>query len=444
MYYKRKIDQFLINWKNDSAHKPLIVKGARQIGKTESILHFANQNYSNVVYINFVLDKKYSTIVNDGYDVETVIKNISLANPRLQFIPEETIIIFDEIQEYPDVATTLKSFNIDGRYDVICSGSMLGINYKKIHSNSVGNKTDYEMFSMDFEEFLWAKGYNDEQINDILRHMIELTPFSETELAVYKSLFLDFCVLGGMPDVVRGYIETGTFSNSLEIQEQIRFDYEEDVRKYAQGLDQAKIISVYRSIPAQLAKENKKFQFNKISKNARSREYTGCIEWLIDAGVITECNCLFFPELPLKGNADESKYKLYYPDTGLLVSALDEEAQEDLRVNKNLGVYKGALYENFVAEAFTKQGLGLFYYKKDNSTLEEDFFVRSKNELIPVEVKSNNDRSKSLSTLIKNENYGDIKHGIKLGDFNVGYANNIYTFPYFCAFMMKAYLKTWK
>ena len=444
MYYKRKIDQFLINWKNDSAHKPLIVKGARQIGKTESILHFANQNYSNVVYINFVLDKKYSTIVNDGYDVETVIKNISLANPRLQFIPEETIIIFDEIQEYPDVATTLKSFNIDGRYDVICSGSMLGINYKKIHSNSVGNKTDYEMFSMDFEEFLWAKGYNDEQINDILRHMIELTPFSETELAVYKSLFLDFCVLGGMPDVVRGYIETGTFSNSLEIQDQIRFDYEEDVRKYAQGLDQAKIISVYRSIPAQLAKENKKFQFNKISKNARSREYTGCIEWLIDAGVITECNCLFFPELPLKGNADESKYKLYYPDTGSLVSALDEEAQEDLRVNKNLGVYKGALYENFVAEAFTKQGLGLFYYKKDNSTLEEDFFVRSKNELIPVEVKSNNDRSKSLSTLIKNENYGDIKHGIKLGDFNVGYANNIYTFPYFCAFMMKAYLKTWK
>ena len=204
MYYKRKIDQFLINWKNDSAHKPLIVKGARQIGKTESILHFANQNYSNVVYINFVLDKKYSTIVNDGYDVETVIKNISLANPRLKFLPEETIIIFDEIQEYPDVATTLKSFNIDGRYDVICSGSMLGINYKKIHSNSVGNKTDYEMFSMDFEEFLWAKGYNDEQINDILRHMIELTPFSETELAVYKSLFLDFCVLGGMPDVVRG------------------------------------------------------------------------------------------------------------------------------------------------------------------------------------------------------------------------------------------------
>lgn len=443
MYFKRKIDEFLIKWKSAPAHKPLIVKGARQIGKTESVLHFAQENYNNIVYINFALDRKYRTIVSDGYEVETVIKNITLVNPSIKFIANETIIIFDEIQEYPDVATTLKSFKIDGRYDVICSGSMLGINYKRIHSNSVGYKSDYEMYSMDFEEFLWAKGYSEEQIKQIYNHMVENKPFSDTELAVYKSLFLDYCVLGGMPDVIRGYIETGTFTGSLDIQKQIRLDYEEDVRKYAKGLDQAKIIGVYRSIPAQLAKENKKFQFSRIEKNARSREYTGCIEWLIDAGVILECNCLLFPELPLKGNADESKYKLYYPDTGLLVSSLDEEAQEDLRVNKNLGVYKGALYENFVAEAFIKQGLGLFYFKKENSSLEEDFFVRSKNELIPVEVKSNNDRSKSLTELIKNEKYTDIKHGIKLGDFNIGYANDIYTFPYFCAFMIKEYLKNW-
>ena len=443
VYFKRKIDKFLADWKNNHSRKPLIVKGARQIGKTESILHFAHENYENVVYINFVLDKKYTTIVNDGYDVETVVKHITLISPSTKFIPDKTLIVFDEIQEYPDIATSLKAFNLDKRYDVICSGSMLGINYRKIHSNSVGSKTDYEMFSMDFEEFLWAKGYEDTAINSILEHMISLTPFSETELSVYKSLFLDYCVLGGMPDVIKGYIKTGTFSQSLEIQGQIRLDYEEDVRKYAEGLDQAKIISVYRSIPAQLAKENKKFQFSIIDKKARSREYTGCIEWLIDAGVVTECNCLNYPELPLKGNVDNSKYKLYYPDTGLLISALDEEAQEDLRVNKNLGVYKGALYENFVAEAFVKQGLGLFYYKKDNSTLEEDFFVRSKNELIPVEVKSNNDSSKSLTALIKSDRYADIKHGIKLGDFNVGVANNIYTFPYFCAFMLKAYLQKW-
>ena len=441
MYYRRKIDDYLSNWKADLAHKPLIVKGARQIGKTESIMHFAKANYENVVYINFALEKKFSQILEDGYDVASVIKNISLADPSIKFVPNKTVIIFDEIQENPDVATTLKSFKIDGNYDVICSGSMLGINYKKIHSNSVGHKTDYDMYSMDFEEFLWAKGYNQDQIDTILSHMVELKPFNDNELAVFKSLFLDYCVLGGMPDVVKLYIETGTFSGTLDVQEQIRLDYEEDVRKYAEGLDQTKIISVYRSVPAQLAKENKKFQFNKISKNARSREYTGCIEWLIDAGVITECNCLQYPELPLKGNIEESKYKLYYPDTGLLVSALDAEAQEDLRVNKNLGVYKGALYENFVAEAFVKQGLGLFYYKKENSTLEEDFFVRTQNNLIPVEVKSNSDQSKSLSSLIKNENYSDISYGIKLGDFNVGNANNIYTFPYFCAFKMKEYLK---
>lgn len=441
MYYRRKIDDYLNNWKADPAHKPLIVKGARQIGKTESIMHFAKENYENVVYINFALEKKFMKILADGYDVASVIKNISLADPSLKFVPGKTVILFDEIQENPDVATTLKSFKIDGNYDVICSGSMLGINYKKIHSNSVGSKTDYEMYSMDFEEFLWAKGYSQEQIDSILSHMLENKPFNDNELSVFKSLFLDYCVLGGMPDVVKLYIETGTFSGTLDVQEQIRLDYEEDVRKYAEGLDQTRIISVYRSIPAQLAKENKKFQFNKIEKNARSREYTGCIEWLIDAGVITECNCLQYPELPLKGNIEESKYKLYYPDTGLLVSALDEEAQEDLRVNKNLGVYKGALYENFVAEAFIKQGLGLFYYKKENSTLEEDFFVRTQNNLIPVEVKSNSDQSKSLSSLIKNENYSDISYGIKLGNFNVGNANNIYTFPYFCAFKMKEYLK---
>ena len=441
MYFKRKIDDFLQEWKADSKHKPLIIKGARQIGKTESILHFAKQNYKNIVYINFALEKKFMQILADGYDVESVTRNITLADPSIQFIPKESIILFDEIQENPDVATTLKSFHRDGNYDVICSGSMLGINYKRIHSNSVGSKTDYEMFSMDFEEFLWAKGYGEEQIASILSHMLENKPFNENELSIFKELFLSYSVLGGMPDVVKQYLETGTFSGTLDLQNQIRLDYEEDVRKYAEGLDQTKIISVYRSIPAQLAKENKKFQFNKVAKNARSREYSGCIDWLKDAGIIMECNCLQFPELPLKGNVEESKYKLYYMDTGLLISSLDEEAQEDLRVNKNLGVYKGALYENFVAEAFVKQGLGLYYYKKENASLEEDFFVRTQNTLVPVEVKANSNQSKALSALISNKRYQDISFGIKLGDVNVGHANQIYTFPYFCAFKLKEYLK---
>lgn len=443
MYLKRKIDNFLTNWKEDKDRMPLIVKGARQIGKTESILHFANSNYKNVIYINFVFDKKYQVILDDGYDAEDVVKNISLVNPKLNIEPYNTIIIFDEIQEFPDIATTLKSFKINGKYDVICSGSMLGINYKKIHSNSVGYKTDYTMYSLDFEEFLWSLGYSNSHIDDILLHMHDLTPFSRAQMDTYKRLFLEYCVLGGMPAVVKSYAINNNFSKTLEIQRQIMLDYEEDARKYAQGLDQAKIISVYRNVPSQLAKENKKFQFNKLEKNARSREYSGCVDWLIDAGLIIKCDCLLYPELPLKGNVDESKYKLYYPDTGLLVSSLDDEAQDDLRVNKNLGVYKGALYENFVAEALVKQGLGLYYYKKENSQLEEDFFVRSKSELIPLEVKSNNNQSKSLQALINNQNYSDIKHGIKLGDFNIGLANNVYTFPYFCSFLIKKYLAEW-
>ena len=440
MYLRRKIDDYLLAWRNREDKLPLIVKGARQIGKTESIFHFAQKNYENIVSINFVLEPKYKTILSDGYVVNEIIKNISLLDPSKKFIQGKTLIIFDELQEVPDIATSLKAFKLDGRFDVICSGSLLGINYKKIHRNSVGYKTDYEMFSMDFEEFLWAKGYTEIHIDNLLKHMQDGVPFSDTELAVYKKLFLDFCVLGGMPAVVKKYIETGTFSETLEIQRQIQLDYEEDIRKYAEGLDQTKIVSVYRNVPAQLAKENKKFQLSKIDKKARSREYMGCITWLEDAGVISICYCLNYPELPLKGNYDESKYKIYYPDTGLLIASLDEEAQEDLRANKNLGVYKGALYENFVAEAFIKQGLGLYYYKKESATLEEDFFVRTKDELVPVEVKANNNRSRSLRKLISSDSYSDIHWGIKLADSNVGIEDGICTFPYFCTFLLKKYL----
>ena len=331
MYLKRKIDEFLVQWKNNKDRLPLIVKGARQIGKTESINHFAKKYYSNIVYINFVLEPKYKTILSDGYDADSIVKNITLLDTKKKFIKDDTLLIFDEIQEYPDIATSLKSFKVDGKYDVICSGSLLGIHYQKIHSNSVGYKTDYEMYSMDFEEFLWAKGYDDTQIADLLKHMILQKPFGQTQFEVYKKLFLDYCILGGMPAVVRQYIETNSFSNTLEIQNQIRLDYEEDIRKYAQGLEQTKIASVYRNIPVQLAKENKKFQYNKLGKNARSREYTGCIDWLKDAGVISICYCLHFPELPLKGNYDENKFKLYYPDTGLLISTLDYPPPEVMK-----------------------------------------------------------------------------------------------------------------
>ena len=440
-YLRRKIDTFLKEWRADPARKPLIVKGSRQIGKTESICKFGDTNYENVITINFVEEPKYKMITTDGYRAADIIKNISMLDPTKHFVENKTLIIFDEIQEFPDIATSLKFFKLDGRFDVICSGSMLGINYRKIESNSVGYKTDYEMHSMDFEEFLWAKGYNDEFVSGILKHMIELTPFNDIELSILNSMFLDFCILGGMPAVVRDYIEKGTFEDSLQTQRQLIADYKEDIRKYAEGLDQARILNVFNQIPPQLAKENKKFQISKVASGARFRDYRGCIEWLADSGIINVCYQLNFPELPLKGNFDETKYKIYFADTGLLVAMLDEEAQDDLRANKNLGVYKGALFENIVGEALTKSGQELYYYKRENSTLEEDFFVRTASDLIPVEVKATNGRAKSLRALIDGERYHDIKYGIKLANTNVGFSDKIYTFPYFCSFLLKRYLK---
>lgn len=318
---------------------------------------------------------------------------------------------------------------------------MPGINYKRIESNSVGYKTDYQMHSLDFEEFLWAKGYDGGFVNDLLSHMVEMKPLNDLTMSVASGLFLDYCILGGMPAVVRDYIEKNTFEGSLDTQRQLIADYKEDIRKYAEGIDQTRILNVFNQIPVQLAKANKKFQISKVASGARFKDYRGCIEWLNDAGMIHLCYCLHLPELPLKGNYDETKYKLYFADSGLLVSLLNDEAQDDLRANKNMGVYKGALYENVIGEALVKSGYDLYYYKRDDSTLEEDFFVRTVSDLIPVEVKSTNGRSKSLRTLIASDKYPDISYGIKLTSSNIGYSENIYTFPYFCAFLLKRYLK---
>ena len=443
IYLKRKIDDFLLKWKADNDRKPLIVKGCRQIGKTESIRHFAKvAGYDSFIEINFVKDEKYKKIIVDGYTASAIIKNISLLDPSKRFIDGKTLIFFDEITEFPDIATSLKFFKEDGRFDVICSGSMLGVNYKKIESNSVGYKTDYEMYSLDFEEFLWAKGYKEDVIEDMLLHMKTFTPFNELEMSVYHGIFLDYVVLGGMPAVVKDYIQKGTFEGSLDTQHQLIADYKEDIRKYAQGVYQTRILNVFNSIASQLAKENKKFQISKVEKNARFRDYRGCAEWLVDAGIVNACYCLNDVELPLSGNCDTDKFKLYFCDTGLLVSLLDEESQEDLRANKNLGVYKGALYENIVSEALVKTGYKLYYYKKENATLEEDFFIRSANNLIPVEVKAQGGRSKSLRTLISSDKYSDIAYGFKLSANNIGYSEQIYTFPYFCTFLLKRFMAT--
>lgn len=437
---KRKVDLYLKAWKENRDRKPLIIKGARQIGKTHSIEQFAYSNYKCVVEINFVEQEQYKSIFDQGFEVDVIIKNISLLNPDLEVIPNQTLFFFDELQACPNCATSLKFFKLDGRYDVICSGSLMGINYKEIESNSVGYKEDYEMYSMDFEEFLWAKGYSDDFIEELYQHMRDLKPFSQLQMDVLYELFRDYVVVGGMPEVVKTYISNKNFSGVLSMQRQLLLDYEEDITKYVEGLDKAKVKSVYSHISVFLAKENKRFQVTKIGRNARNRDYVGCVEWLADAGIINVCYCLDYPELPLKGNYDPKLYKIYFQDTGLLIASLDDEAQEDLRRNKNLGTYKGAIYENIVGDMLVKQGYNLYYYNSDKPSLEMDFFVRDYNSLIPVEVKAKDNATASLNTLIKSDAYPDVKYGIKFCYKNIGFDGKFYTFPYFLTFLLKRFL----
>lgn len=437
---KRKIDKYLTDWKNRPDRKPLIIKGARQIGKTRSVEWFAGQNYASVIEINFIEQKKYREIFNDGFEVDAILKNISLLNPELKFIPGNTIFFFDELQACPNCATSLKFFKLDGRFDVICSGSLMGISYNEIESNSVGYKEDYEMHSMDFEEFLWAKGYNDEFTADLLSHMLDVRPLSELQMDTLMSLFRDYVIIGGMPEVVSMYVRNKNFSGTLDIQRQLLKDYEEDITKYVEGLDKAKVKAVYNHISTFLAKENKRFQITKIARNARNRDYMGCVEWLADAGVVNVCYCLNQPELPLKGNYDPKMYKIYFKDTGLLIASLDEEAQEDLRANRNLGTYKGAIYENIVGDMLVKQGYRLFYYHSDRPALEMDFFIRSADSLIPVEVKANDGATASLNRLLNDDKYNDVKYGIKLGYRNIGFNGKFYTFPYFLTFLLRRFV----
>ena len=441
MEYKlrRKVDDFLRHWKQNPDKMPLIIKGARQIGKTSSIKHFA-ESYKHFIEINFITEPQYLKIFSSGYSPENVIKEISLINPEFKFVPNETLILFDEMQACPDCATCLKFFKIDGRYDVICSGSLLGINYEEITSVSVGFKEDYQMNSLDFEEFLWAKGYSQSQIESMYTHIKNTEPFSENEFDVWMNCFREYMITGGMPHVVNKFIEQNNFSGILQEQIQILKAYEEDILKYAKGLDKAKIKNVYTHIPAFLAKENKRYQITKIAPGARNREYIGTIDWLKDAGIVNVCYNLAQPELPLRGNYNPTEYKIYYHDTGILIAAMDEEAQADLRQNKNFNTYKGAIFENIVGDMLVKQGYELFYYKNEKSTVEMDFFIRDAESLVPVEVKTSDNATASLKNLIEKEKYPDIHYGIKLCAKNIGFNGKFYTFPYFCTFLLKRYM----
>lgn len=317
------------------------------------------------IEINFALNPEFKTIFDRSFNVDEIIKEITLRSPNVEIIPNETLIFFDEMQDCVSTATSLKAFREDGRYDVIGSGSLKGINYKKIKSNSVGNKEDYTLHSMDFEEFLWAKGFKEDVIDDMLKSMVNLEPLSSTMYDVMLESFKEYMITGGMPAIVSSFINNKNFSGVLKMQQQILMDYEEDITKYDGGLDQRKILTLYKNIPVFLGNENKKFQITKIQSGARNREYVGVLDWLDRAGIVNICYSLEQVCLPLKGNYNPNNYRIYFGDTGLLIGSLDEEVQDDLRKNQNFNTYKGAIYENVIADLLVKQGYNLYFYKNE-------------------------------------------------------------------------------
>jgi len=422
----------------------MIIDGARQIGKSECVRHFAEGRYASFVEINFAEESRFRDVVRDGFSVEAILRNISQIEPRFRFIEGQTLIFFDELQEFPEIATSLKFFAQDGRYDVICSGSLLGINVKRIKSLSVGFQETETMRSMDFREFLFARGYTEAQLDEVYGHFLAVRPLNEGVLAAYDRLFMDFCALGGMPEVVESYFVKGTFERVPSLQRRLLVDYSNDIRKYAGGLDAVRIQAVFDSIAPQLARENKKFQLSAVTQGARRKDYWGCVDWLKQAGVVNLCHRMDFPELPLKAHLEPDFYKVYMSDTGLLVAMLDKESQEDVRARRNLGTWKGGLFENVVGEALVKAGAELAYFKRENATLEMDFFLRGGDCLVPVEVKSENARGRSLRLLVDGEHYPDIRWGVKLAHGNVGCESRVLTLPQWAAFFLPRLVRDFK
>ena len=439
-YLKRKIDSFLTEWRAAPRHKPLIVKGPRQVGKTESVRRFAESSYENVIYINFVEEPKYKLITADGYRTDDIVKNISRLDPGKRFPPGKTLFFFDELQEFPDIATALKFFCIDGRFDVICSGSMLGINYSRIESNSVGYKVDYEMFSFDFEEFLWANGIGTNVIDTIRSCFEKETAVPEGVHKAMMELLYRYIIVGGLPEVVNCFLETKNVELIYEKQRTLITEYEEDMVKYADDSDKPHIRECFESIPRQLAKENKKFQYSVVKKGGRGSQYLGSLQWLEDAGIAERCYNTTITELPLSGNSIPDCFKVYTTDIGILMGMLDYGTQADILRGNLLG-YKGAIFESLMADFLCKSEQKLYYFHKD-SGLEIDFLVRFKGECVLIEVKAKTGKAKSMSTVLKNKNIYHVNNGIKLGQYNVGREGDVLTIPLYMGFLIKDKLPT--
>ncbi len=436
---KRKIEQRLMEWKKTDGHKPLIIKGCRQCGKTFSVLEFAKKNYKHVVYLNFFENPDYASVFAGSLEVDHIIMMLSaLLGKEAVFEEGETILVLDEIQDCPDARTALKFFRLDGRFDVIGTGSLLGVKGygKEPKSIPVGSETVIDMYPLDFEEFLWANQI-EEPIIALLKKSLEAeAPVPEALHHRMKQLLLQYTVVGGMPEAVQEFVNTKQMDEVLRIQRDIVRSYEDDMVKYAEKKNKSRIKECFQSIPKQLSKENKKFQYSVVKKGSTASKYEGSLQWIEDAGIITRCYNLSITELPLDGNAEKDVFKVYMKDCGLFVSMLEDGTQYDI-LQGNLYGYKGAIFENLIADIFAKMGRKLYYFRKD-SGLEVDFVIRYKGECTLVEVKASTGNTKSTKTILRHPEKYHVYSAIKLGDYNIGRSEQILTLPLYMAFLLRA------
>lgn len=433
---KRKMYKYLINWKQKKDKSALIIKGARQVGKSYLVREFGRNEYEGYIEINFLKNPLYKNIFKGDLSAEEIFKRLSAYIPNLKIIPFKTLLFLDEIQVCAEARTAVKFLVEDGSVDVISSGSLLGLSYLEDDDKNVTEPTSlpvgYEeqitMYSLDFEEFLWAKGYNDDAIAYLKDFYISNKEVPKELNDKYLELFREFMIVGGMPEVVQTFIDTNNFQEASKIQGKILADYQGDISKHAKGQEKIKVRQCYDSIPKQLAKEYKKFQYSVVEKGKTSKKYGGSIKWLCDSSLVNKCSNVNEAYIPLLAYEMDDQFKLYLNDTGLLLYLYGPETKLAILNNTLKGNAKGGIYENIISESLLKRGYKLYYYKTQNSSMEIEFVIEKNGEVIPIEVKAGNDSTPSLNSFI---NKYHPKVSYKFVNGNVGFLDGKKTLPHY-------------
>lgn len=438
---RRKVYESLLQWKRSKEKECLLIKGARQIGKTFIVRQFGQKEYEHFVEINFLKNPNLRAIFDGELSADEIYKKMSALIPGLTLVPEKSLIFLDEIQKCARARTAIKFLAEDNRYDIISSGSLLGLHYgqddddevEEVESIPVGYERSLLMYSLDFVEFLWAYGYSDSDIAYLKTFFDSKQKLPHDINEKFQSILREFIVVGGMPEVVADFVEHKDFNRVQSLQEKILASYDDDIANHAKGVEKVKVRKCYDSVPRQLARENKKFKYSEVEKKSTARKYADSVTWLEDSCMVNICRNVFEPYLPLAANAKENEFKIYYNDTGLLMARYGFQTKLAVLNGSLLGNAKGGIYENLVSELLIKNGYSLHYFKTENSTMELEFLLERDGGILPLEVKAGNSDTPSLNWFVEKFNS---TYAIKLIDGNIGVNGKKISLPHFMAIFL--------